>query len=115
MLVTSSLNTFLLRLRGLSTLIACTGTMTISGTGVGHAAALNLNAAAQVEERVERFEPVGVQIEAVVFGELQLGCLTDVNPGQKVVVPRLTICAVHADGDGDVGLQSRIEPDFPSP
>ena len=74
--------------RGFSTVIASIGIIRISGgVAVMRPSSMRVRAA-RSEERIERVEAIGVEQNAVLFGQSQLR-RRDVDAGQQVVVERL--------------------------
>lgn len=66
-----------------------------------------------VEQAVQRVEAVGVEREPVALRQADAR-EGHVETWEQVVVERLPVGPIHADGNRDVGLQARVEADVPS-
>src|SRR5580700_3134535 len=111
MLVISSWKTRRLRARGLSTVIASTGTIWISVAVVIRQP--QLCSRADLAKPVQRVEAVGIKKDRIALRDAEPRRL-DVDMRQKVIIQWLFIARRQAHGDRDIGPQSRIEPQVPA-
>jgi hypothetical protein len=109
--VISSWNTRLLRARGLSTVIASTGTIWTSVAVV-----IQQTSGAsdrRFEKTVKRVEAVGVEKNSIALGTAKPRG-GNVHLWQKIIIHRLPIILRQTHGHGDIRAQDRIEPQAPA-
>src|SRR5580704_11011357 len=111
MLVISSWKTRRLRARGLSTVIASTGTIWISLAVVIRQT--QLCSRADLTKPIQRVETVSVKKDRIALRDAEPRRL-DVEMWQKVIIQWLFIVWRQAHGDRDIRPQSRIEPQVPA-
>src|SRR5580704_2502262 len=111
MLVISSWKTRRLRARGLSTVIASTGTIWISLAVVIRQT--QLCSRADLTKPIHRVETVSVKKDRIARRDAEPRRL-DVEMWQKVIIQWLFIVWRQAHGDRDIRPQSRIEPQVPA-
>src|SRR5690606_20602717 len=73
----------------------------------------NRDGSGDVVEKVEIVEAVRIETEGIVFRQPHL-LGEPVDARKQVIVERRTIEDVHADDDGDIGHEGRVEADIPA-